>query len=309
MRVEILLSTYNGEKYLPAQLDSLLHQAHPDYHITVHDDGSGDATPSILRAFSAEHPGLLTFLEDGKSLRYPDCYWYLLENAPDADLYAFCDQDDVWDSGKLAACCEMCGRENPETPLLWFHDYRISDGDLKVYAEYHASAMGFRTDYPYNMIYFVMTSGFAMVINHSLRRRILWDTLAGKNIPHDRWILWCAFFAGKILYDPRLLVTYRRHGNTVTPTGKGNGILLKEWWREEVRGNRMAWWNGLARYYAECYSKEMDTRFPDVRSKWLLISGNRKGFVPYLKRLFFPLRLKPSLVGELILRFCFLLNK
>ena len=307
MRIEILLSTYNGEKYLREQLDSILAQTHGDYHLTVRDDGSGDGTREILEAYASARPDRITFIRDERNLGYPDCFWYLLEQAPEADLYAFCDQDDVWAPEKLACCAEMCRGEDPEVPLLYVHDYRVSDGSLKVYDEYHIRRWGYREDYPYNLLYFVMISGFAMVLNRKLRERILRDAPAGQGLPHDRWIFWAAFFAGKIVCDGRMLVTYRRHGETVTVTGKGNAAFLKEWWAHDVRGNQMAEWERIGRRFAALYGPEMEKRKPGLPAEWeTLFKGGKGG---YLRRLCFPRRLKPTLAGEAALRICFLLNK
>ena len=309
MRIEILLSTYNGEKYLRAQLDSLLRQSHPDFHVTVRDDGSKDGTRAILAEYEQAAPERITWLRDGKNLGYPDCFWHLLEHAPAADLYAFCDQDDVWEPDKLRCCAEKCGREDPDTALLYVHDYRISDGELNVYDEYHIRRWGYREDYPYNLLYFVMISGFAMVLNHRLRERILRDELYGKGIPHDRWIFWCGFFAGKVICDERMLVTYRRHEATVTITGKGNGKLLREWWNHDIRGDQMARWEAIGRRFAADYGQEIERKKAGLLSDWNLLCKEKGGPGAYFRRLFYPKRLKPTAAGELVLRISFLLNK
>ena len=307
MKIEILLSTYNGEKFLAEQLDSLLAQDYGEYHITIRDDGSSDGTPEILKAYEQANPERITVLQDGMNRGYPDCFWYLLENTPKADMYAFCDQDDVWDKEKLAWCAEKCKGQKEEEPLLYIHDYRISDGELKVYSEYHISGQGFREDYCWNLIYYVMTSGFAMILNEALRKRVLHDPLYGKSLPHDRWIIWCAFFSGKIITDCRMPVTYRRHEETVTITGKGNMALLREWWYHDIRGNQMARWERIALQFADCYSTEMEKKIPGCGKTWRMLARGKKG--AYFRRLCFPHRMKPTMAGEIVLRLSFLLNK
>ena len=309
MRIEILLSTFNGERFLREQLDSILAQTHEDWHLTARDDGSKDGTAGILREYAAAHPERITFAEDGRKLGYPDCFWKLLEEAPAADLYAFCDQDDVWRADKLVCCEEMCRGEDPGRPLLYVHDYRISDGELNVYDTYHMKEAGYREDYPWSLLYFVMTSGFAMALNGALRERILRDKPAGKGLPHDRWIFWCGYFAGKILGDERTTVTYRRHERTVTETGKGNGTFLKEWWTKEIRGDRMARWEEMGLRFTEDFREEMERKRPGIRKDWRVLCKGEKGVGNYFRRLFFPKRLKPSLAGEAALRISFLLNK
>lgn len=309
MTFEILLSTYNGERYLSPLLDSILGQTHSDFHLTVRDDGSSDDTMSILHQYSNAHPERITVLHDGKNLRYPDCFWELLRQAPKADMYAYCDQDDVWDAEKLASCEALCSDKPMEEPLLYVHDYRICDADLNVTGEYHMLSHGYDPSNPCNQIYYVMTQGFTMILNEALRQRILQDPVDGKGIAHDRWTFWCGFFAGEIVHDPSLLAYYRRHGESVTQTGKGVSIVLKEWWHEDIRGSRLKDWSRIARYFAECYKEEMDHMDPSLREKWLRVAGAGRGFSAYFCRLFDTKRLKPSLSGELALRGCFLLNK
>ena len=309
MFIEILLSTYNGEAYLRQQLDSILAQTYQDFRLTVRDDGSTDGTWDILAEYAAHHPDRITLMPADGNRGYPDCFWYLLEHAGEADLYAFCDQDDVWDTEKLANCAEKCRGENPENPLLYVHDYRVADGELNIYDEYHIRKWGYREDDPYKLLYFVMMSGFAMVLNARLRSRILQDDLYRKNIPHDRWIFWSGFFTGKILCDERMAVTYRRHDRTVTVTGKGNAVFLRDWWKNEVWGTRMNRWEETGLLFADLYSTEMERKQPGIIEEWRLLYKNKKGAGAYLRRLMFPKRLKPTIAGEIALRICFLLNK
>ena len=309
MKIEILLSTYNGERYLDELLNSLLNQTHRDFHITIRDDGSQDGTRDIIDRYCCEAPERFTLLAGERNLGYPDCFWYLLEHADKADMYAFCDQDDVWDEEKLACCCEKCESADPNRPLLYVHDYYISNGNLNVNGEYHILEQGYRADYSYNLIYYVMASGFTMVLNEALRRRVLQGKLYGEGLPHDRWIFWCGFFVGEIVTDSRLLATYRRHDHTATITGKGNWILLKEWWENDIRGTRMRLWETYGNKFVDQYHIEMESRMPGVASDWRMLLKSRRGAAAYLRRLFFPKRLKPSLAGELVLRLSFLLNK
>lgn len=308
MRIEILLSTYNGEKYLPMLLDSLLQQEYTDFHITARDDGSRDGTEDILRTYAKKAPEKLALLPAEKNLGYPDCFWTLLEKAPKADLYAFCDQDDVWNRRKLACCAEMCEGKT-DKPVLYVHDYRICDGELNPYGEYHMSEHGYEPKTPLGLEYYVMTSGFTMAVNEALRERVLQDELRGKEIEHDRWLFWSGYFSGEIVYDRRLLVDYRRHEASATQTGKGIGVMLAEWWQEDVIGRRMNRWSRTARYFADCYREEMNRKDPGLENRWRLVAGEKKGPGSYLGRLFFPARLKPAAAGELVLRACFLLNK
>ena len=306
MRIEILLSTYCGEKYLREQLDSLLSQRYDDYHITIRDDGSKDNTVKILTEYQSRYPDRIGLLETGSNLGYPDCFWELLEKSPAADMYSFCDQDDVWDANKLAACEEKCRNIYQEKPVLYVHDYLVADESLQVYRK-HRIADDLNPDNPYQLIFYVMASGFTMILNEKLRQRVLRDNPKGKNLPHDRWIFWCGFFAGEIVQDDRTLVTYRRHDASVTQTGKGRLTITKEWWERDICGKQMSEWDRMAKSFSSFYCREMSEKGEEIPKNWNLLAGNDKAV--YFKRLMFPRRLKPSLGGELALRIAFLLNR
>ncbi len=309
MKIEILMSTYNGRTYIQEQLDSLLSQSHDDFHITVRDDGSKDGTLPILEQYRERFPEKIFVIADQRNLGYPDCFWELLACAPRADMYAFCDQDDVWDSDKLRCCVEKCADIDPSTPVLYLHDYQICDAQLNVYEEHHIDTSLLSKDNIYKSIYYFFAPGFSMVLNESLRQRMLRDPLAKKDIPHDRWTMWSGLIAGQMIHDDRMLVKYRRHEKTVTQTGKNNLIMLREWWRDDIMGDRFAGWSRIARYFADCYRNEMEQIDENCYDRWRFIAGSNKGIASYFKRLFFPRRLKPTLAGEIVLRICFAMNK
>ncbi len=94
MRVEVLLSTYDGERWLADQLDSVLGQTHSDLVVRVRDDGSTDGTRELLAAYAARDPRLTW--REGRNVGAVRSFLQLLSTAT-GDVVAFCDQDDVWD--------------------------------------------------------------------------------------------------------------------------------------------------------------------------------------------------------------------
>src|SRR5438034_9899284 len=101
-RINVLLSTYNGERYLGEQLQSLWKQTCQDFTVLVRDDGSTDGTVSLLRKAAVERPGRIQFITDGESRLGPRDSFAKLMAAASAPYYAFCDQDDHWLPDKLA---------------------------------------------------------------------------------------------------------------------------------------------------------------------------------------------------------------
>lgn len=97
-KVIILLSSYNGEKYISEQLDSLIAQEQIDSKVFIRDDGSKDSTWSIIEAYLAKYPESF-FLIRGENVDFAQSFTVLLKDAvirfPQTNYFAFCDQDDV----------------------------------------------------------------------------------------------------------------------------------------------------------------------------------------------------------------------
>src|SRR5690554_3762938 len=127
MKIAIVLSTYNGEKYISEQLDSILNQTYQNFMLYIRDDGSKDSTISIIQKYQKTNPTKITFIQDDLgNLHVFDSFKQLLLHSS-GDYYVFCDQDDIWTTNKLKVMQKrMKEREiaNPEKAILLAHDYR-----------------------------------------------------------------------------------------------------------------------------------------------------------------------------------------
>src|SRR5512144_1359787 len=105
MVVQVLLSTYNGAAYLKPQMESLLSQD-ARVKILVRDDGSSDGTVPLLREYQATHPDIEVVC--GTNVGFAQSFLQLLTlSSPTADYIAFCDQDDVWQPGKVSRAAHI----------------------------------------------------------------------------------------------------------------------------------------------------------------------------------------------------------
>ena len=136
--VTILMATYNGEKYLCEQLNSILKQTHTNWRLVISDDGSTDATLSILQKYQSEFTDKITLLPaDCRFGSAKGNFLHLLKQSPPG--YAmFCDQDDIWDNDKiektLAALKQMETDAARNCPLLVFTDLCVVNADLQPIA-------------------------------------------------------------------------------------------------------------------------------------------------------------------------------
>ena len=127
-KVTILMSTYNGERFLNEQIDSILQQEDIEACLFVRDDGSKDKTISILEQYQEAH--VLRFYQ-GHNLGPAMSFMNLLMEAPATDYYAFSDQDDFWEKDKLSVAVDSL-RKYPDEPALYFGRTQLADKKLNI---------------------------------------------------------------------------------------------------------------------------------------------------------------------------------
>lgn len=307
--VDILLSAHNGERYLPALMDSLLAQDYPSLRILIRDNGSRDSTPSIVRGY-AGRDGRVRFLNDPgdgqtEDFGYRDSFMKLLASDDTAQYYAFCDQDDVWMPDKVRLGVEALEKAGGGRPLLYTSSVVFCDGDLNRTATPPApsKAPPFEQSLFYNA-----ALGFTILMNRPLRDLVLRFEGKCRGIPHDKLAVQLALLFGGYVADPRRTALYRRHGATVTTTTGSAAGLLKTWIAKDVFGPTMEYYRGHARELRAALEGEEGV--PGRAMALLGLFGGAPGTrFGWLRRLFFPKRLRPTLPGELALRICLLLGR
>lgn len=208
-KVLVLMSTYNGEKYLNEQINSLLRQEAVDLEILVRDDGSSDSTLSILKDYSKND--LLTWY-NGANLRSAKSFMDLINNAYEADYYAFCDQDDIWNSNKLyIAISELEKVKEKDLPALYCSNYQLVDEKLNNLPDNsHVSTTTFNA-----ALVSSCATGCTVVFNYQLLK-ILQKYNPENIVMHDDWAhKVCLAVNGIVIYDSGKMLKYRQHGNNV----------------------------------------------------------------------------------------------
>lgn len=203
--VTVLMSTYNGEKYLREQIESILSQRNVVVHLLVRDDGSTDSTIDILNEY--KNKGCLNLIQSS-NIGWRKSFMELVNSAPDSDFYAFCDQDDIWLPNKLYVAIETILKENyHRTPILYGSNlYYYKNGEVKGKVDLNTKFT------KQSCLIRALTCGCTFVFNKKLC-----DLLKG-NPPnyveaHDSWIFMVAMYLGKVLYDPNAYILYRQHDN------------------------------------------------------------------------------------------------
>ncbi len=226
MRVQVLLSTYNGKAYLKPQMDSLLEQDHPNVKILVRDDGSTDGTGALLRQYAAVNDNVRVLF--GENVGVTQSFFQLLEqSSPTADYFALCDQDDVWRPDKVSRAVEWLGRSAHEVPALYCSRLTVVDEDMKVLgsSENPGKGLSFRNALVQSSIF-----GCSSVVNRPARNLLLRE-FPGQTCAHDWWIYLVVSALGTVLYDRESRILYRKHASNVS----GITLGIRDTWMVKIR--------------------------------------------------------------------------
>lgn len=212
-KIQILLSTYNGEKYLAQQLDSLLNQDYSDFNILIRDDGSSDSTCDILSDYQSKCANINVVF--AKNIGVTGSYFELLSSAS-ADFYALCDQDDIWLPNKLSRGVSVISKGNDLSSGLYCSALQFVDSRLNYIGVTNPP----RYQCLENAVMENIATGCTVIIGETLRQLFL-EAEPDKMHMHDWWLYLLASAFGSVAFDSEHLVLYRRHEGTVT------GLQLK----------------------------------------------------------------------------------
>ncbi len=220
-KVLVLMSTFNGEKYLEEQLNSIFNQDGVFVSLLVRDDGSGDKTLKILREYSSNKHNLRII--EGENIGFAKSFMSLVYEAynyPEFDYYAFSDQDDVWFPDKLASATrfleETQTANNEFKPRLYFSNATATDAFLSPL--FNTSGPDLTFSKQTSLVRYFML-GCTMVFNRHLVS-ILYNYRPEKPIlMHDLWLNQTCAFLGEIVYDKDSHIYYRQHGNNTAGAG------------------------------------------------------------------------------------------
>ena len=211
----ILLATYNGEKYLSAQLDSLLAQTFTNFKIWVQDDVSTDSTWDMLTSYQSRYPGKFHLtkrkINSGSAM---DNFFDLMTTVRD-DYIMLCDQDDVWLPNKIELTMtkmHAMEKDYPDLPILVHTDLQVVDQHLNVINP----SFKRQTKRDYNRMSFHQVlnlnnvSGCTVMYNLALAKLLL--TSPTHCLMHDWWLQLVATALGKVGHINDGTLLYRQHG-------------------------------------------------------------------------------------------------
>jgi len=216
MTISICMATYNGEKYIKEQLDSILSQISENDEIIISDDTSTDKTVEIIKSYKDNRIKIF----ENQKFKSPI---FNFENAlkhANNNIMVLADQDDIWKPNKI----EIIKKHMQEFDLV-LSDADIIDENGNVLQESFCKLNGSKSGLFKNIVknsYLGCTMAF--------NKKILEKSLPfPSDLPmHDWWIGLIAEMYGKIYFTNDKLISYRRHGNNASPTGEKSKYSLRQ---------------------------------------------------------------------------------
>lgn len=226
MKVAILMSTFNGERHLIQQVESIRAQDYTEWHLYIRDDVSSDQTKSIINDLTKKYRNITSIEDDDGNLGPARSFFKLLSEV-NAEYYMFCDQDDVWFSDKISASLEMIKKQeeiDPEKPLLVITDAKVTDENLNVISEsfwdYNKFPPALFAKNPDFINVFNAAPGCTMLFNHKLKEIL---PLTEKNVlMHDWLVMIHALRKNALLILDKPTLFYRQHNLNAVGASKVN---------------------------------------------------------------------------------------
>ena len=219
-KIDVLMATYNGEKYVKEQIESILNQTYKNIRLIISDDCSTDKTRDILKQYE-QNDKIKIFYQE-KNLGYIKNFEFLLKQVEN-DLYMLSDQDDVWKEEKIQKSLEKLETEDLD---LVFGDLEVVDQNLNTiyesfdkYMKLDRKIEKYIGDYRLQYLYNCMT-GCTILSKKKYINKIVPLPAESKYMPHDYWIGLIVSLNGKVGYIKEKYIKYRQHVDNQIGTGK-----------------------------------------------------------------------------------------
>lgn len=300
-KVAILLSTYNGERYIEEQIESLLKQTYQNIEIYIRDDGSTDNTVAVLEQYRGmEHVHLFT--GEG-NLGYPQGFFALLDMNIEADYFGFCDQDDVWYPDKIERAVNALDAKGQDKPVLFYAACDYCDENLNFIKP--SPKFSFQPEFR-NSLFTCLALGYTMVMNKPAKELVT-KRRAKKHLNKDEWMGMELSAFGELIYDSKPCAKYRRNPGSFSITRDNNFFSIQmERFKLYFRGDGF---KQIHEWHEEFYEEFADELSPEKRKELEFFINKKYNIIRNLKKVCYPHRLRYSWGDELLVRIMFLFGQ
>lgn len=296
-RVAILMSTYNGDQYIQRQIQSIYDQTYQDFILYIRDDGSEPSFRRQLKELQKKYQFKLIL---GENKGFVGSFMELLDSVKDAELYSFADQDDIWFPEKIQRAVKWFDhlREDQKgKPCLFHSAYDIVDGSGNLIDRFYFRNKGydFRRSITENHY-----SGFAMVINQSMRNLMLkgeWNRIGY----HDWWAAMIAHGFGVGYSDKKVMAEHVSHGGNVTTF---NVKTRMKWLMKSL--NEESEIHRRCMEFKRCFGCRLSLENQKILADF---TNTHYSITSALRKALYPKRWRPMFSSEIVMRILMLIGK
>ncbi len=223
-KVDIIMATYNGSRYLAAQIDSILKQTHPNWQLYIRDDGSSDNTLEIIMKYVKQDTRIFLLKDQLGNLGFNKNFYHLLTHSQ-ADYLCICDQDDVWFTNKIAKSLQQLKiiENTLRVPSLVHAESCVVDSNLNTIQSTFIGRRG-RCKGLIGLFFANSAQGASIMINANLRKIALQHL---PKLPYDYHLALLAELTGARFFIPQALMQYRQHASNIIGAGKNKHVVNK----------------------------------------------------------------------------------
>lgn len=223
LMIDIVLATYNGEKYVGEQIESIINQTYKDWKLIIRDDGSKDKTAEVLEKYAEKESRIKVIKDDTGNLGFNGNFTKLLE-ASSADYVMICDQDDFWLENKIEIMYKEISKYDKKENMLVHSDVYLTNEKLDIINSKFIGKRGSQKGIN-GVIFANSVQGASCMMTKTLKENYLNNKVG---IPYDYNICLIAEMIGKRIFIEKSLMYYRQHQSNAIGAGINNNKNIKE---------------------------------------------------------------------------------
>ena len=303
-RVAILMTTFNGEKYLDLQLTSIANQNHTNWELHISDDGSTDQTLDIIKEFQNQTTNKVILYKTEDNLGFVNNFFSLIDKDIKADYFMLADQDDIWCSEKTSRSLTYLKSQDLAHPALYCGRTQLIDmyDKFKGKSRLFKKRPGFR-----NALVQSIAGGNTMAMNKAAKAVVQQTIPYSKDVvSHDWWIyIVITAYGGHVHYDPMPRLLYRQHPQNLI--GSNIGVRAKLQRLKLLTSGGFKEWNDRHLRALDCLTTPLIRKTNDaLRTFYELRSNN---FLTRFRKIFSSGFYRQGLQGQITLAVAILLKK
>lgn len=221
-----MMASYNGEKYIRQQIESIINQSYTDWTLIVCDDGSTDNTVSILNEYANSDDRISVIANESNYHGAFENFHYLINHCKHIDgfdYYLFSDQDDIWKEDKIESLIECIENQDGGCPILCYADLETIDSNDNLLDDSLDNQWGIEKHNKVSYFFSHKVFGCNLMMNKELFQFVPEVDLSEDYVhilSHDNYYSKFAAIYGKTVFLPKVLMSYRRHDDNETKEQK-----------------------------------------------------------------------------------------